>query len=99
MSTEENIDVILEDIVTDAFFLDPRNEMGPFIKGLERKLILSVLKRVNGNQKEAAALLRIKYTTLNEKIRRYKILPIRKDDEVAGESQPLGTVCLFASEE
>ncbi len=99
MSREENVDVILEDIVTDAFFLDPQNEMGPFVRGLERKLILSVLKKVNGNQKEAAGLLRIKYTTLNEKIRRYKILPLRREDEVVEETQSLGTVCLFASEE
>jgi DNA-binding protein Fis len=95
---EGNVDIVLEDILSDAFFLDPQNEMSRFVKGLEKKLILSVLKKVNGNQKEAAGLLGIKYTTLNEKIRRYKILPLRRE-EVADATQSLGTVRLFAPQE
>ncbi|HOI45197.1 MAG TPA: helix-turn-helix domain-containing protein [Candidatus Aminicenantes bacterium] len=40
---------------------------------IEKAIILKVLAKVNGNQKEAAATLGLKYTTLNEKIKKYGI--------------------------
>jgi len=43
------------------------------IEDLEKGLILNTLSKVGGNQKEAARALGIKYTTLNEKIKRYNI--------------------------
>ncbi len=98
MSREENVDIIIEDIITDAFFLDPQNEMSRFLKDLEKKLILAVLKKVNGNQKEAATLLRIKYTTLNEKIHRYKIVPSKKEILV-DEAPALEPAYLFVSKD
>ncbi len=49
--------------------VDLENEVQEF----EIKLIKQALKRVNGNQKLAARLLNIKYTTLNAKIKRYAI--------------------------
>jgi DNA-binding NtrC family response regulator len=44
-----------------------------FIEDLEKCIILSTLSKVGGNQKKAARVLGIKYTTLNEKIKRYNI--------------------------
>lgn len=41
------------------------------IDELEKRLILTVLLRARGNQKEAARALGLKYTTLNEKVKRY----------------------------
>lgn len=44
-----------------------------FIMTLEKCIILRALSKFNGNQKEAAKFLGIKYTTLNEKIKKYRI--------------------------
>ena len=43
------------------------------IEHIERNIICKVLLRARGNQKEAARILGIKYTTLNEKIKKYGI--------------------------
>lgn len=40
---------------------------------LEKKVIVQVLSEVDGNQKDAAETLGMKYTTLNEKLKRYGI--------------------------
>ncbi len=70
---EEYTDRSYEDILIEAFFLDGERQLDQFIKDLEKRLILSGLSRVQGNQKEAASILGIKYTTLNMKIKRYGI--------------------------
>ena len=44
-----------------------------FLEDFEKRLIIVVLSRVNGNRKEAAGLLGIKYTTLHEKLKKYNI--------------------------
>lgn len=60
------------------FFLDyfcVRREI-PFrklLEQMERALLVRILSEMNGNQKETAEILSIKYTTLNEKIKRYRI--------------------------
>lgn len=43
------------------------------LRCLEKSIIAGILSKVNGNQKEASTILGIKYTTLNEKIKRYNI--------------------------
>lgn len=43
------------------------------LENIEKSIILNILFRVKGNQREAANVLGIKYTTLNEKIKRYNI--------------------------
>jgi len=48
-------------------------DLGQALAGLERQLIESALRRTEGVQKRAAALLGLKPTTLNEKIKRLKI--------------------------
>ena len=40
---------------------------------VEKSLILRALSQCNGNQKSAAKFLGMKYTTLNEKLKRYNI--------------------------
>jgi len=44
-----------------------------FLARVELLLIIHSLNRANGNQREAAKILGIKPTTLNEKLRRYNI--------------------------
>jgi len=48
-------------------------DLKEFIEELERTIIIKTLARFNGNQKDSARFLGIKYTTLHEKIRRYDI--------------------------
>jgi transcriptional regulator with GAF, ATPase, and Fis domain len=43
------------------------------VKRFETELILSALSRTGGNQTRAARLLGVKLTTLNSKIKRYRI--------------------------
>ncbi|MBI3939703.1 MAG: sigma-54-dependent Fis family transcriptional regulator [Acidobacteria bacterium] len=56
-------------------------EEGASLKDLvaefERKLIDSALEKTEGNQRRAAQLLRLKATTLNEKLKRLRIKPVR----------------------
>jgi len=40
---------------------------------LEKTILIKVLSNLNGNQKEAAKFLGIKYTTLHEKVKKYNI--------------------------
>ena len=43
------------------------------IGSVEKSLILRALSKCNGNQRSAAKFLGMKYTTLNEKLKRYNI--------------------------
>lgn len=56
----------------ELFYQQPLS-LKEFIDDLEKCIILSTLSKVGGNQKKAARALGIKYTTLNEKIKRYNI--------------------------
>jgi DNA-binding NtrC family response regulator len=60
----------------EYFFTSSNIPLKEFMESLERSIILRVLGRVGGNQREAAKILGLKSTTLNEKIRKYKI-PLR----------------------
>jgi transcriptional regulator with PAS, ATPase and Fis domain len=46
------------------------------VQRFEIELIRSALVRTGGNQSRAAQLLGVKLTTLNTKVKRYKILPV-----------------------
>ena len=48
-------------------------DMKSLITGLEQILICGALEATLGNQRKAARLLGLKYTTLNEKLRRFSI--------------------------
>ena len=55
------------------FFMSNGVPLKKFIGCMEKNIILRALSRVNGNQKYAAEILGVKYTTLNEKIKKYNI--------------------------
>jgi len=57
----------------EYFFLNSNTPLKELIDGLEKSIILRTLHEVNWNQKEAANILKMKYSTLNEKIKRYDI--------------------------
>jgi DNA-binding NtrC family response regulator len=61
------------DSIIEYVFMKNGVDLKEFIDQLERTLIVKTLTRFNGNQKDSARFLGIKYTTLNEKIRRYNI--------------------------
>ncbi len=56
-----------------AALLEGRFSFYDTLEQFEREIILESLRRVNGVQRRAAALLGLKATTLNEKIKRLKI--------------------------
>ena len=59
------------------------------VRRFEIDLIRSALSRTAGNQTRAAQLLGVKITTLNTKIKRYKITPVGYEAaEVALQGQP-----------
>ncbi len=60
-------------IVPDVSLLEGRFSFYETMENFEREIIQESLKRVNGVQRRAAALLGLKATTLNEKIKRLKI--------------------------
>lgn len=57
----------------ECFFLNSDIPLKELIDGLEKSIILRTLYEVSGNQKKAANILKMKYSTLNEKIKRYNI--------------------------
>jgi DNA-binding NtrC family response regulator len=61
------------DLFVEFFCEDRPIMLKEKMEDLEKKIILNVLEKTQGNQREAARLLGIKYTTLNEKIKKYGI--------------------------
>ncbi len=62
------INLFIED-----FYQKRKIPLKDFLTRVELRLIIFSLERANGNQRQAAKILGIKPTTLNEKLRRYKI--------------------------
>ncbi len=60
--------------IIEAFWEQNPRRFKPFIEDIERSMIVYVLANVFGNQKEAARILGLKVTTLNMKIKRYRIV-------------------------
>jgi len=56
-----------------CFFLKKKVHLKEFMEEFEKAILLKTLSIFNGNQRIAAKFLGIKYTTLNEKIKRYNI--------------------------
>ncbi len=63
----------LMDLFIEYFCKENPIYLKRLMNGVEKCIILKVLTRVNGNQKEAARILGIKYTTLNQKVKKYGI--------------------------
>jgi len=57
----------------DRLCSDKDMPLKEFIEELERRLIIWTLFRANGNRKQVAKLLGIKYTTLHEKLKKHNI--------------------------
>ncbi len=79
-SPEIGVDLLPEVLQRQVLRMVPPGALldGPFsfyetLEKFEREIILESLRKVNGVQRRAAALLGLKATTLNEKIKRLKI--------------------------
>lgn len=48
-------------------------QLKKLMQEVEKGIILRVLEKTGGNQRHAAKVLGLKYTTLNEKVKRYQI--------------------------
>jgi len=70
---EEKFKLDIYELFTESFSQEKPLMLKDFIDNLERSIIINVLDRVHGHQREAAKVLGIKFTTLNEKIKKYKI--------------------------
>lgn len=57
----------------EYFFMSSGIPLKVFMGGVEKNIILRILSKVNGNQREAARILGVKHTTLNEKLKKYNI--------------------------
>ena len=55
------------------FLNDEERDMKTFLADCEKSLITSTLKRTLGSQRATAEILGVKPTTLNEKIKRFRI--------------------------
>lgn len=60
-------------LFVDYFCIDQMVPLKEIIHNVEKTIILRTLDRFGGNQRVAARFLGIKYTTLNEKVKRYNI--------------------------
>jgi DNA-binding NtrC family response regulator len=71
--TIENMWETLLNVVFDRFCSQGSLSIKEFLDDLERRLIVRMLFRSNGNRREAAKLLGIKYTTFHEKLKKHNI--------------------------
>jgi DNA-binding NtrC family response regulator len=62
----------------DSFSTVESLQLREFLERLEKGIIIRTLSRVDGNLKEAAKILGVKYTTLHEKLKRHSIR-LRRD--------------------
>lgn len=63
----------LFDLFIEFFCREKPVGLKGLVDTLEKSIIVKVLNTVEGNQREAAKILGLKYTTLNEKVKRYGI--------------------------
>ena len=61
------------DFFVDYICMNDRIDLKEVLEELERTILIKILSKFNGNQKDAAKFLGIKYTTLNEKVKKYNI--------------------------
>jgi len=69
----ENLWESLLSLVVDKYCAANEIPLRSFMDDLERRIIVRALYRVNGDRREAARLLGVKYTTLHEKLKKFKI--------------------------
>ena len=61
------------DFFIDYFYMQENIDLKGFMSSLERAILVKMLGRFNGNQKDTATFLGVNHTTLNQKVRKYKI--------------------------
>lgn len=61
------------EIIAEYLSRQPVTSLAFLLEELERRIIAAALTRTKGNQRAAAARLGMKYTTLNEKVKRHGI--------------------------
>jgi DNA-binding NtrC family response regulator len=61
------------DFFIDYFYMKENIGLKDFINSLERAILVKMLDRFNGNQKETAFFLGVNHSTLNQKVRKHKI--------------------------
>ncbi len=66
-------DGLINQILMNHYQEESRFDLRDFMDKLERAVLIKALSIFNGNQKDAAAFLDMKYTTLHEKVKRHKI--------------------------
>jgi transcriptional regulator with GAF, ATPase, and Fis domain len=59
--------------VVEAFCLKQKAPLKKLLFYIEKTLLFKALRKCNRNQREAARLLGMKYTTLHEKVKKYGI--------------------------
>jgi DNA-binding NtrC family response regulator len=90
---------LIPDHVSPGAYLDappiiiPREgiKLEEVMLGQERRYIEAALEAAGGVQKKAAELLHVNATTLNEKMKRYKMRPQRKKGEIEDEPSEIAT--------
>ena len=65
----------------EYFYMQENIELKDFMSSLERAILIKMLERFNGNQKDTAKFLRINHTTLNQKVRKHRISFFKKPVE------------------
>ena len=70
---ESQLDERLFWLFIEYFFVSSRIPLKKLMDSVEKNIIIRTLSKVNGNQKRASRVLGVKHTTLNEKIKKYKI--------------------------
>lgn len=61
------------DFFIEYVYMNNRTNLKEFMEELERTILIKTLAKFNGNQKDTAKFLGIKYTTLHEKVKKYNI--------------------------
>lgn len=61
------------DFFIDYFYMQENIDLKGFLNSLERAILVKMLDRFNGNQKDTATFLSVNHTTLNQKVRKHKI--------------------------
>jgi len=57
----------------EYFCMSRTHSLRELVGNLEKSIIIRALAKFSGNQKDAARFLGVKYTTLNEKVKKYNI--------------------------
>lgn len=75
---EEKLYEVFFDFFIDYFYMEENIDLKDFMNSLERGILVKILDRFKGNQRNTATFLSINHTTLNQKVRKHKISFFKK---------------------